>query len=50
MEAQGAIRCATEHSEETITDSVEVTRGGLFDNINNVELRRNVQLALKFTF
>jgi hypothetical protein len=32
------------------TDSVEVTRGGLFDNINNVEQHRNVQLALKFIF
>src|SRR5262249_38775488 len=32
------------------TNSVEVTRGGLFTNINNVEQHRNVQLALKLIF
>jgi hypothetical protein len=30
--------------------TVQVTRGGLFDNINNAEQHRNVQLALKFIF
>jgi Carboxypeptidase regulatory-like domain len=30
--------------------TVEVTRGGLFDNINNAEQHRNIQLALKFIF
>src|SRR5262249_50947470 len=32
------------------TNPGEATRGGLFDNINNVEQHRNVQLALKFIF
>jgi hypothetical protein len=30
--------------------TVQVTRGGLFDNINNAEQHRNIQLALKFIF
>jgi hypothetical protein len=30
--------------------TVQVTRGGLIDNINNSEQHRNVQLALKFIF
>ena len=30
--------------------SVQVTRGGLFDNINNAEQHRNIQLALKLIF
>jgi Carboxypeptidase regulatory-like domain/TonB-dependent Receptor Plug Domain/TonB dependent receptor len=30
--------------------AVQVTRGGLFDNINNAEQHRNIQLALKFIF
>jgi hypothetical protein len=29
---------------------VQVTRGGLFDNINNAEQHRNIQLALKLIF
>jgi hypothetical protein len=40
----------TNNIANNATDSVEVTRGGLFDNINNVEQHRNVQLALKFIF
>jgi len=32
------------------TNTAQVTRGGLSDNINNVEQHRNVQLALKFIF
>jgi hypothetical protein len=32
------------------TTAVRVTRGGLFDNINNAEQHRNIQLALKFIF
>ncbi|MFN7943878.1 MAG: carboxypeptidase regulatory-like domain-containing protein [Blastocatellia bacterium] len=32
------------------SNTVQVTRGGLSDNINNVEQHRNTQLALKLTF
>jgi carboxypeptidase family protein len=32
------------------TEAVQVTRGGLFDNISNAEQHRNVQLGLKFIF
>jgi len=32
------------------SNTVQVTRSGLADNINNVEQRRNTQLALKLTF
>ncbi len=32
------------------TTAVQVTRGGLFDNISNAEQHRNIQLALKFIF
>jgi hypothetical protein len=30
--------------------TVQATKGGLFDNINNAEQHRNIQLALKFIF
>ena len=40
----------TNNIADNPTDSVEVTRGGLFSNINNVEQHRNIQLALKFVF
>ena len=40
----------TNNIANNATGTVEVTRGGLFDNINNVEQHRNIQLALKFTF
>lgn len=40
----------TNNIDGNTTNSVEVTRGGLFSNINNVEKHRNVQLALKFIF
>jgi len=40
----------TNNIANNTTNSVEVTQGGLFSNINNVEQHRNVQLALRFTF
>lgn len=40
----------TNNIANNTTNTVEATRGGLFDNINNVEQHRNVQLALKFIF
>ncbi|HKE04264.1 MAG TPA: carboxypeptidase regulatory-like domain-containing protein [Blastocatellia bacterium] len=40
----------TNNIANNATNTVEATRGGLFDNINNVEQHRNVQLALKFIF
>ena len=36
--------------EDERRPTVQVTRGGLIDSINNNEQHRNVQLALKFIF
>ena len=40
----------TNNIDSNPSGTVRVTRGGLFDNINNAEQHRNVQLALKFIF
>ncbi len=40
----------TNNIDGNTSNTVQVTRGGLADNINNVEQHRNTQLALKFIF
>ncbi|MBS1788638.1 MAG: TonB-dependent receptor [Acidobacteria bacterium] len=40
----------TNNIDGNTTNTVQVTRGGLADNINNVEQHRNTQLALKLIF
>jgi len=40
----------TNNIDGNTSHTVQVTRGGLADNINNVEQHRNTQLALKLIF
>jgi hypothetical protein len=40
----------TNNIDSNASNTAQVTRGGLADNINNVEQHRNTQLALKFIF
>ncbi len=40
----------TNNIDSNTSNTVQVTRGGLADNINNVEQHRNTQLALKLIF
>jgi len=40
----------TNNIDGNTSNTAQVTRGGLADNINNVEQHRNTQLALKLIF